>query len=83
MTLPDGHWPPCRRASSNLATDSTDYKAAIAKASAPSDKLALARRLAIQRLARGVVPELEACFAALDLRPLVQQPGEAAEVPAA
>lgn len=65
-----------------LAADSTDYKAAIAKASVQSDKLTLAHRLAIQRLARGVMPELEACFAALDLRALAQQSG-AAEAPAA
>jgi hypothetical protein len=32
--------------------------------------VALARRLAIQRLARGVLPELDACFAALDLQSL-------------
>lgn len=65
-----------------LAADSTDYKAAIAKASIQSDKLALANRLAIQRLARGVIPELEACFAALDLGLLAKQTGEA-EMPAA
>jgi hypothetical protein len=50
-----------------LATDTTDYKAAIAKAGTTSDKVALAQKLAIQRLARGVIPELDACFAALDL----------------
>lgn len=53
-----------------LAADSTDYKALIAQAGTPSDRLALARRLATQRLARGVVPELDACFAALDLQSL-------------
>ena len=53
-----------------LATDRTDYKALIAQAGKPSDRLALARRLATQRLARGVVPELDACFAALDLQSL-------------
>ncbi len=65
-----------------LAADSTDYKAAIAQAGTQSDKLALAHRLAIQRLARGVIPELEACFAALDLGLLAKQTGEA-ERPAA
>ena len=65
-----------------LAADSTDYKAAIAKASAQSDKLALAHRLAVQRLARGVVPELDACFEALDLHLQAHRSGEAA-VPAA
>jgi len=61
-----------------LAADRTDYKAAIAKASVQSDKLALAHRLATQRLARGVIPELEACFAALDLHQLAHRSGEVA-----
>ena len=63
-----------------LAADSTDYKALIAQAGKPSDRLALARRLATQRLARGVVPELDACFAALDLQSL---PTGAQTVPSA
>ncbi|MEF7616943.1 StbB family protein [Aquincola sp. MAHUQ-54] len=50
-----------------LAADATDYKAGIAKAASAADKLALAQQLATRRLARGVVPELDACFAALDL----------------
>jgi hypothetical protein len=50
-----------------LARDSTDYKALIAKARSTEDKLALAQRLATSRLARGVLPELDACFAALGL----------------
>jgi hypothetical protein len=54
----------------DLAADGTDYKALIAKTGTQADKVALARRLAIQRLARGVVPELDACFAALDLHSL-------------
>lgn len=53
-----------------LAADRTDYKALIAKAGPPADKLALAQRLAVQRLARGVMPELDACFAALALMTL-------------
>ena len=65
-----------------LAADTTDYKAEIAMADSMSDKLALAQRLATHRLARGVIPELDACFAALDLRSLAYQPGEAA-IPAA
>lgn len=60
-----------------LAADRTDYKAAIAKASTQPDKLALAHRLATQRLARGVIPELDACFAALDLQLLAHRSGEA------
>ena len=66
-----------------LAADATDYKGEIAKAGSASDKLALAQKLATQRLARGVVPELDACFAALDLQScLAREPGEAA-LPAA
>jgi hypothetical protein len=59
-----------------LAADRTDYKAEIAQAGTQSDKLALAQRLATQRLARGVIPELDACFAALDLHRLAQQSGK-------
>lgn len=50
-----------------LAEDGTDYKALIAQAADTSEKLVHARRLAARRLARGVVPELNACFAALGL----------------
>jgi hypothetical protein len=53
-----------------LAADRTDYKALIAQAETQSDKLALAHCLAVQRLARGVIPELDACFAALELHRL-------------
>lgn len=51
-----------------LAADATDYKAAIAKASPAAERLGLAQQLATQRLARGVVPELDACFDALELQ---------------
>jgi len=51
-----------------LANDETDYKALIAQASDTADKLALAQKLATRRLASGVVPELDECFAALELR---------------
>lgn len=51
-----------------LGRDDTDYKALIVKAQNTADKLALAQKLATRRLATGVVPELDACFAALDLR---------------
>ena len=62
-----------------LAADATDYKAEIARAGSASDRLALAQKLATQRLARGVVPELDACFVALDLQSsLVGERGEAA-----
>jgi hypothetical protein len=56
-----------------IAADPTDYKAQIAMA-APADKVALAQKLATQRLARGVIPELDACFAALDLASLIRAP---------
>jgi hypothetical protein len=52
---------------SALAADPIDYKALIAAASDSAERLALAQRLAVRRLARGVVPELDACFAALGL----------------
>ena len=51
-----------------LAADGTDYKALIAKAKSLDDKLVLAQRLATRRLAWGVVPELDECFAALELQ---------------
>jgi hypothetical protein len=50
-----------------LARDDTDYKALIVKAQDTAAKLALAQKLATRRLASGVVPELDACFAALRL----------------
>jgi hypothetical protein len=50
-----------------VAADPTDYKALIAAATDNSERLALAQRLATRRLASGVVPELDACFAALRL----------------
>jgi hypothetical protein len=65
-----------------LADDLTDYKAAIAQARVQADKLALAQRLATQRLARGVIPELDACFAALDLHRLAR-PAHHTPVPSA
>jgi hypothetical protein len=59
---------------SALAADPTDYKVEIAKAASATDKLAIAHKLAMQRLARGVVPELDACFKALDLGACVAAP---------
>ena len=52
---------------SALAADASDYKSLIAAAKDSSERLALAQRLATRRLASGVVPELDACFAALRL----------------
>ena len=54
---------------SALATDPTDHKALIAQAKDTIEKLALARKLATRRLASGVVPELDVCFAALEFKP--------------
>ena len=54
-----------------LARDATDYKSLIVKANNVADKLALAQALATRRLACGVVPELDACFAALELEPVL------------
>ncbi len=56
-----------------LASDATDYKAEIASAASASERARLVQQLATQRLARGVLPELDACFAALDLAGLGQQ----------
>ena len=50
-----------------LARDATDYKALIARAESTEAKLALAQRLATRRLALGALPELDQCFAALEL----------------
>jgi hypothetical protein len=55
-----------------LARDDTDYKALIVQAIDTAQKLALAQKLATRRLACGVVPELDACFAALGLTPQSQ-----------
>ena len=52
---------------STLAADPIDYKAAIIRAQDMQDKIALAHKLATRRLARTVLRELDACFAALDL----------------
>ena len=51
-----------------VARDTTDYKSLIASATGSDERMALAQRLATRRLATGVVPEHDACFAALDLR---------------
>ncbi|NUZ08082.1 StbB family protein [Piscinibacter koreensis] len=52
---------------SAMAADPTDYKAQIAASADSTERLALAQRLATRRLAVGVLPELDACFAALGL----------------
>ena len=50
-----------------LANGTTNYKALIVKAPEMDEKLRLAQLLATRRLAMGVLPELDACFAALAL----------------
>lgn len=57
-----------------IARDDTDYKRLIAFAVDRNDKMALGQKLATRRLARGVVPQLDACFAALDLGRFVGDP---------
>lgn len=57
-----------------VAADDTDYKVLIAKSRDTTEKLALAQKLATRRLASGVVPELDACFAALRLGTPVAPP---------
>mgnify|MGYP006335483285 CR=1 FL=1 len=54
-----------------LARDDTDYRALIVRAPDTAAKLKWAQLLANRRLARGVVPELDACFEALDLHDAV------------
>jgi hypothetical protein len=54
-----------------LARDDTNYKALILETPDTAKKLALAQKLATRRLASGVVPELDACFAALGLEPVL------------
>lgn len=56
------------RSISDLAADDTDYKALIGKAKDQAEKIELADKLAVKRLAVGVLPELEACFEALGLK---------------
>ena len=50
-----------------MASDPTDYKALIVEAKSTTEKLSLAQKLGTKRLALGVVPELDECFAALEL----------------
>jgi hypothetical protein len=50
-----------------LVDDQTDYKALIAASKTTADKFSLAQKLATRRLASGVLPELDVCFAALQL----------------
>lgn len=63
-----------------VARDETDDKGLIARASDRSEKMALGQKLATRRLARGVVRQLDACFAALDLGRLGTEAAAATEV---
>jgi hypothetical protein len=63
-----------------IASDQTDYKRLIARAADRNEKMALGQRLATRRLARGVVPQLDACFAALALGRFVNEAADATEV---
>lgn len=63
---------------SEMAADETDYKALIAKAPDTQRKIELAQKLATHRLASGVVPELDSCFDALQLRQALASPPRAA-----
>lgn len=54
----------------DLVKDKTDYKTLIAKAGSTQEKLALAQKLATRRLATGVQPEHDTCFAALGIMPI-------------
>lgn len=56
------------RSIGDLAADTTDFKALIAKAKTTDEKIKLADGLAIKRLAAGVLPELDECFKALALQ---------------
>jgi len=55
------------RSITDLATDTTDYKALIAQSRDLEEKIVLADKLATKRLAQGVLPELDACFRALKM----------------
>jgi hypothetical protein len=57
-----------------LAADTTDFKRLISATPDSAERTTFARRLAMQRLARGVVPKLDACFVALRLSALAAQP---------
>ena len=57
----------------DLAADTTDYKTEIVKANSPAAKVALVQSLATQRLARGVIAELDNCFSALELQNLGEE----------
>jgi len=64
-----------------IARDETDYKRLIARTTDRTAKMALGQKLATRRLARGVVSQLDACFAALNLGRFVSDGAVAEEQP--
>ena len=56
------------RSITELSADTTDYKKLIAAEPDHAKKIVLADKLAVKRLADGVLPELDACYAALNLK---------------
>ena len=56
------------RSITELSADKTDYKKLIAAEPDHDKKIVLADKLAVKRLADGVLPELDACYAALKLK---------------
>jgi hypothetical protein len=56
------------RTITELSADKTDYKKLIAGEANRDKKVMLADQLAVKRLADGVLPELDACYAALQLK---------------
>jgi hypothetical protein len=56
------------RSITELSADKTDYKKLIAGEADHDKKVVLADKLAVKRLADGVLPELDACYAALKLK---------------
>lgn len=56
------------RTITELSADKTDYKKLIAGEPDHDKKVVLADKLAVKRLADGVLPELDECYAALRLQ---------------
>ena len=62
----------------SIASDTTDFKSLISDAPDVESRIEVARRLATHRLALGILPELDACFAALALTDSLQSVAETA-----
>jgi hypothetical protein len=63
-----------------MGADLAEYNRLIARAGNRQEKMALGQKLATRRLARGVVPELDVCFAALNLGRFVSVDADVAGV---